>query len=213
MFWFLKEKKTLKERMSDAVIEYCSLRYTYRRDLSTGGVNPRSHTWYWSPLEGDRDIENGMNVREALVKKYQGELLRLMLRAARERGPSRKEYGEKWEPLRRAPPSRLDFSESPMSTFGFSESPMSTKRLTDDELASFLIGQAIRKQLDDAPHDPKTLKEIEAVFGWLQKWIKPDDLHSVSLLTGYLINGDFDGEVPSIKGHSSLRRVQRREHD
>jgi hypothetical protein len=26
----------------------------------------------------------------------------------------------------------------------------------------------------------------------------------ISLLTGYMINGDFDGEVPSIMGHSRL---------
>jgi hypothetical protein len=32
----------------------------------------------------------------------------------------------------------------------------------------------------------------------------PDELHCVSLLTGYMINGDFDGEVPSIMGHSRL---------
>lgn len=81
---------------------------------------------------------------------------------------------------------------------------MSIKAMTEDEWASYEIGVAIRKQLKAGPHDPETLEHIEAVFGWLQHWIKPDDLHSVSLLTGYLINDDFEGEVPSIMGHSSL---------
>jgi hypothetical protein len=51
-------------------------------------------------LPVEDDIKNGMNIREALVKHYQGELLRPMLKAAGERKPSRKEYGEKWKPLR-----------------------------------------------------------------------------------------------------------------
>ena len=81
---------------------------------------------------------------------------------------------------------------------------MSIKGMTDDEWASYEIGVAIRKQLDAGNHDPETLKHIEAVFGWLQQGIKPDELHSVSLLIGYFIDGDFDGEVPSIMGHSRL---------
>jgi hypothetical protein len=31
-----------------------------------------------------------------------------------------------------------------------------------------------------------------------------DEMHIVSLLIGYMINGDFDGEVPSVMGHSRL---------
>jgi hypothetical protein len=81
---------------------------------------------------------------------------------------------------------------------------MSIKKLTDDEWASYQIGVAIRKHLDAGNHDPETLKHIEAVFGWLRHWIDPDELHSVSVLIGYFIDGDFDGEVPSIMGHSSL---------
>ena len=75
---------------------------------------------------------------------------------------------------------------------------MSIKRLTDDEMATYLIGLAVRRQLDEAPHDPATVKEIEAVFRWLEHWLPPDEVHCVSLLTGYLINGDFDDGVPTV---------------
>ena len=81
---------------------------------------------------------------------------------------------------------------------------MSIKGMTDDEWASYEIGEAVRKKIYAGNHDAETLAHIEAVFGWVKKYTKPEQLHSVSLMIGYLIDEPFDGEVPSIRGHSSL---------
>jgi hypothetical protein len=74
---------------------------------------------------------------------------------------------------------------------------MSIKRLTDNEWASYAIGEAIRRHLKEGPRDRATVATIETVFGWLEHWMEPGDLHAVSILTGYLINGPFEnGKVP-----------------
>jgi hypothetical protein len=74
---------------------------------------------------------------------------------------------------------------------------MSIKRLTDNEWASYAIGEAIRRHLDEGPRDRATVNTIETVFGWLEHWMTPNDLEAISPITGYLINGPFEnGRVP-----------------
>jgi len=99
---FRREPKTLSEKMRDALSAYLARRYTYRVDLnhSLYGTAPHALLSSESIQRVERDMQNGMGLREALVKQYQGELLRLMLKAAGERGPSRREYGEQWQPFR-----------------------------------------------------------------------------------------------------------------
>jgi hypothetical protein len=81
---------------------------------------------------------------------------------------------------------------------------MSIKRLTHYELATYKVGEAILKEIRAGNHDAKTLKHIEAVFGWVRKHTPREEHHWVSLFIGYFIDEPFDGEVPSIMGHSRL---------
>jgi hypothetical protein len=74
---------------------------------------------------------------------------------------------------------------------------MSIKRLTDNEWATYQIGAAILRHLDEGPRDRATVEHIEAVFGWLEHWMTDRDIDVISLITGYLINGPFEnGHVP-----------------
>jgi len=41
---------------------------------------------------------------------------------------------------------------------------MSIKRLNDEERAAYLIGYAVMRQFEEAPPDPDTISEINAVL-------------------------------------------------
>jgi hypothetical protein len=72
---------------------------------------------------------------------------------------------------------------------------MSIKRLNPTEKATYLIGLAVRRQLDNAPADPDTVKEIDAVFRWLEHWLTPDEVFYITENTGHIIGGDLADEL------------------
>jgi hypothetical protein len=71
---------------------------------------------------------------------------------------------------------------------------MSIKRLNADEKAIYLIGLAVRRQLEQATPDPETLKEIRAVFLWREHWLTPDEVVDITVSTGHLINQELADE-------------------
>ncbi|MFZ0496118.1 MAG: hypothetical protein WBE80_17190 [Methylocella sp.] len=79
---------------------------------------------------------------------------------------------------------------------------MSIKRLNADEKATYLIGIAVRRQLDEAPRDPETLKEIRAVYRWLEHWLTPGEVSDTIIATGHLIDPDFAEELLALQGPS-----------
>jgi hypothetical protein len=68
---------------------------------------------------------------------------------------------------------------------------MSIKRLNDEERAAYLIGHAVMRQFEEAPPDPDTISEINAVLRWLEHWLTHEELDHVSLMTGFV----FDQEL------------------
>ena len=69
---------------------------------------------------------------------------------------------------------------------------MSTKRLNADEHATYLIGLAVRRQLDEGPRDSDTIHAIAALLHWLWHWLDEDELLLVAQETGYLIGTPFE---------------------
>jgi hypothetical protein len=65
---------------------------------------------------------------------------------------------------------------------------MSIKRLNDEERAAYLIGHAVMRQFEEAPH---TISEINAVLRWLEHWLTHEELDHVSLMTSFV----FDQEL------------------
>ena len=68
---------------------------------------------------------------------------------------------------------------------------MSIKRLNDEERAAYLIGHAVMRQFEDAPPDPETISEINAVLRWLEHWLTHEELDHVSLMTGFVFDEDL----------------------
>jgi hypothetical protein len=86
---------------------------------------------------------------------------------------------------------------------------MSLKRLTGDELAVYYIGQAIMRQLERAPRDPETVREIEAVGRWITHWLTPDEYHHVMTNTGWIFDpeeADAEEEIRLRIGEAARRR-------
>jgi hypothetical protein len=68
---------------------------------------------------------------------------------------------------------------------------MSIKRLNDEERAAYLIGYAVMRQFEEAPPDPDTISEINAVLRWLEHWLTHEELDHVSLMTGCVFDEDL----------------------
>jgi hypothetical protein len=82
---------------------------------------------------------------------------------------------------------------------------MSTKRLTPKEKARYLIGVAVMRQIEEAPRDPDTVAEIDAVGRWLEHWLTPDELAAVMEATGLIFDDDLADELfnPQLKKRST----------
>jgi hypothetical protein len=61
-----------------------------------------------------------------------------------------------------------------------------------EERAAYFIGQAILRQLQHAPRDPDTVREIEGVSRWMEHWLTPDEYHHVMITTGHDFGGYFE---------------------
>jgi hypothetical protein len=68
---------------------------------------------------------------------------------------------------------------------------MSLKRMNADERASYFLGQAVLRQLEHAPRDPDTIREIDAISRWIEHWLTDDEYHHVLTTTGYSFAGEF----------------------
>jgi len=65
---------------------------------------------------------------------------------------------------------------------------MSTRRLNASELATYLIGEAVMRQLRHAPRDPDTRREIDAVGRWVFHWLTREEYGHVVCNTFYILD-------------------------
>jgi hypothetical protein len=74
------------------------------------------------------------------------------------------------------------------------EIPLSLKHLTPDERATYLLGLAVRRELEEAPRDPdpETVREIAAVCRWLEHWLNEWELLLIAQGTGHYFGGEGD---------------------
>ena len=47
------------------------------------------------------------------------------------------------------------------------------------------------RQFEEAPPDPDTISEINAVLRWLEHWLTHEELDHVSLMTGFVFDQDL----------------------
>jgi hypothetical protein len=64
---------------------------------------------------------------------------------------------------------------------------MSFSDLTADERATYLMGLAVRRQLEQAPRDPATEREIETLGLWAQHWLTRDEIWQIAAATGFVL--------------------------
>lgn len=68
---------------------------------------------------------------------------------------------------------------------------MSIKRLTLEEMATYLVGLAVMRQFDYATRDPETQKEIAAVWNWIEHWLTSDERMTIAEATGWVHEEDL----------------------
>jgi hypothetical protein len=87
------------------------------------------------------------------------------------------------------------------------EIPMGLKQLTPDERATYLLGLAVRRQLEDAPRDPDpdTVSELAAVCRWLEHWLNERELLLIAQGTGHYF-GDEGDNGPVFVEATPIRR-------
>ena len=73
---------------------------------------------------------------------------------------------------------------------------MSVSRMNREERAAYFIGLAVLRQLEKAPRDPDTLREIDAIFRWIDHWLTDDEYGHVTSTTGYDFGGYFADDMP-----------------
>jgi len=76
---------------------------------------------------------------------------------------------------------------------------MSIKGLTQDELATYYSGRAIRHTMETAPTDPDMRREIEIVYRRLDAALTKDEYYHVVIYTGC----DFGGRLFSDPYHGA----------
>ncbi len=86
------------------------------------------------------------------------------------------------------------------------ELPLSLKSLTPDERATYLLGLAVRRQLDQAPRDPDTVREIDAVSRWIDHWLSEGELLLIEQETGHYF-GDEGDNGPVFVKTTPIRRA------
>ena len=79
---------------------------------------------------------------------------------------------------------------------------MSTKQLTRREQATFLLGKAVMRQLEEAPRDPATVRELEALANWVAHWLTAEERDTVMVETGYFVP---DIDEPTLEEPASRR--------
>lgn len=82
---------------------------------------------------------------------------------------------------------------------------MSIKRLTREEKAHYLIGLAVARQLEHAPRDPETRKEIVAVCNWIEHWLTPDERLAIMEATGWILEEDIGDDLSGPQKSSDKR--------
>jgi hypothetical protein len=83
---------------------------------------------------------------------------------------------------------------------------LSLKHLTPDERATYLLGLAVRRQLDEAPRDPDTVREINAVSRWIDHWLNEWELLLIEQETGHYF-GDEGDNGPVFVEATPIRRA------
>ena len=84
---------------------------------------------------------------------------------------------------------------------------MGLKHLTPDERATYLLGLAVRRELEEAPRDPdpETVREIAAVCRWLEHWLNEWELLLIAQGTGHYF-GD-EGDEPDFFQTTPIRHA------
>lgn len=72
---------------------------------------------------------------------------------------------------------------------------MSTKRLTHEERATYLLGEVVMRQLNNAPRDPDTQREIAAFSRWVVHWLSGEEFLHVMTNTGYIFDEEDADEL------------------
>jgi hypothetical protein len=72
---------------------------------------------------------------------------------------------------------------------------MGLSRMNQDERTSYYIGQAVLRQLEHAPRDPDSLREIEAIGRWISHWLTKEEFAHVTVTTGYLFDPEDREEL------------------
>jgi hypothetical protein len=62
---------------------------------------------------------------------------------------------------------------------------MSLSRMNAEEKAAYFIGLAVVRQLEHAPRDPETEREINAISRWIEHWLTADEYAHVVQVTAY----------------------------
>ena len=83
---------------------------------------------------------------------------------------------------------------------------MSLKHLTPDERATYLLGLAVRRQLEEGPRDPDTLREIAPVCRWMEQWLNEWELLLIAQGTGDYF-GDEGDNGPVFVETTPIRRA------
>jgi len=86
------------------------------------------------------------------------------------------------------------------------EIPLSLKHLTPDERATYLLGLAVRRQLEEGPRDPDTLREIAPVCRWMEQWLNEWELLLIAQGTGDYF-GDEGDNGPVFVETTPIRRA------
>jgi len=63
------------------------------------------------------------------------------------------------------------------------------------------------RQLEHAPRDPETVREIEAVARWITHWLMPEESHHVMCHTGWVL--DPEEAITDEELHAKIREAAR----
>jgi hypothetical protein len=70
--------------------------------------------------------------------------------------------------------------------------------MNKEERAAYYIGLAVLRQLEHAPRDPDTQREIDAVARWMEHWLTGDEYVHVAVTTGYDFGELLTRDLPPV---------------